>query len=287
MNVNFIGIGFPRCATSSIARHLSNHPEISMFSLKDTDYFSTLDKLNKYLGKYELSGIDGYYKLLKEDGVDFNKVVGEFCTQYAYDKKAMERIHKEFPNIKIIVVMRNPVDRFESHYNMIKLNNMQLISKEGKVLYTKDIEFNDFVKLFPDFVDIGKYDYHLTPIFKMFKNITMINYESFINNPKEVMEELYEYLEVDENFISHEINEVINPTSKSLINHKLMILISKTSITLKKLGLSKMIKYLKDTFLGKKFDELNNWKQVNKIKLNLEERKYLEEEYKDEHNKRE
>ncbi len=278
--IDFMGIGFPRCATSSITTHLSNHLEISMFSLKDTDYFSTLDKLNKYIGKYELNGIEGYYKILKEDGINFNKIVGEFCTQYAYDTKAMERINKHFPDIKIIVAIRNPVDRFESHYNMIKLNNMQLISKEGKILYTKNIEFKEFVKLFPNFVDIGRYDYHLKPIIKMFKNIKIINYEDFIKNPKEVMKDLYEYLEVDEGFISTEINEVINPTSKSLINHKLMIVISKTSITLKKLGLTKMIKYIKDTFIGKKFDELNNWKPTNKIKLSLIEREYLKEEYK-------
>ena len=59
--VDFIGIGAPRCGTTWIAKCLSEHPQICLSSVKETDFF----------GKYYRKGLS-YYK-------SFFRVLSRFC----------------------------------------------------------------------------------------------------------------------------------------------------------------------------------------------------------------
>ena len=110
LEIDFIGVGAQKSGTSWIYACLYEHPEICA-PIKEIHYFSRERNFKK--------GIEWYKNIFNT--CKKGQLKGEFSTTYLYDGKTPDRIKKEFPNTKIIISLRNPVDRAFSHYrNEIK-----------------------------------------------------------------------------------------------------------------------------------------------------------------------
>ena len=108
----FIGIGAPKAGTTWLANVLEDHPEICMSVQKEPDYFSY---------KYPGSSEEYYRSLFTCEGNP--RAVGEFSTGYLADPKAASRIANDLPEVKLIVVLRNPVAQIYSHYWHLQRQN--------------------------------------------------------------------------------------------------------------------------------------------------------------------
>ncbi len=180
-NIDFIGVGFSRCGTTWIAKCLQEHPEICTPEWKETHFFDFDYNYNK--------GLDFYKSFFKDcEG----KVTGEYCPEYIYEEKALQRIKKHFPNAKIIVSVRNPTDRAFSHFLYGKRKNK----------YAN--EFSELFKTDPrEVIDRSKYAEYITTAYKYFapKNVLIVVHDDYKNNPKEFIQNMYKFLEVDGEFI--------------------------------------------------------------------------------------
>jgi len=115
VNPDFLIIGAKKAGTTSLYRNLIHHPEVEPCLTKETDFF------NRYYSK----GINWYrshfpIKWFKQYAMNQgrNFITGEATPTYIYYPHAPKRIKKLIPNIKLIVILRNPVHRSFSHYNM-------------------------------------------------------------------------------------------------------------------------------------------------------------------------
>ena len=107
--VDFIGIGAQRSGTSWVYACLYEHPEICI-PIKEIHFFSR--------PRYE-NGTLWYEEHFATCGV--GKRCGEFSTSYLYSDVTAERIHKHYPEVKILAILRNPITRALSQYgNAIK-----------------------------------------------------------------------------------------------------------------------------------------------------------------------
>lgn len=103
---DFFGMGAQKSATTWISQVLSIHKDIFIPEKKEIHYFN--DNFYKPLSWYS-----GYFKRHRE------KIKGEITPAYAIlDPKTIELINKLMPEIKIIYLMRNPIDRAWSHAKM-------------------------------------------------------------------------------------------------------------------------------------------------------------------------
>jgi hypothetical protein len=102
---NFCIIGAMRSGTTSLARYLGAHPEIFMAPQKEVRYFDQ---------QYAL-GPEWYRSQFR--GVTSETAVGE-ATPYMHHATAMERMAEAVPDLRLIAILRNPVDRAYSHYWM-------------------------------------------------------------------------------------------------------------------------------------------------------------------------
>jgi len=100
----YIGIGAMKSATTWLSECLRYHPEIFISSPKEIHFFSiNYDKgMNWYLKHFNKSS--NY------------KSKGEFSVSYLSHPEASKRIKKNLGEIKLLVSLRNPVERFISHY---------------------------------------------------------------------------------------------------------------------------------------------------------------------------
>lgn len=111
---NFFIIGAPKCGTTSLARWLSEHPQIYFSPVKEPFYFAR-DIYQKFKTWEE-------YQNLFAGATDEHLAVGEGSTTYLYSEVAVSEIEKKFDQPKYIIMIRNPVLMVQS------LHQQQLIS---------------------------------------------------------------------------------------------------------------------------------------------------------------
>merc|ERR1712146_654512 len=112
MKPNFICIGVQKGGTSSLVKYLNSHPEIYMN--KEQHFFDR--KLSKgELNDEDIKNYENSFKTTKT-------IVGEKSPSYCYLRYAIDRIYNYDKNIKLIIILREPISRAFSQYNM-GLNN--------------------------------------------------------------------------------------------------------------------------------------------------------------------
>ena len=99
----FLIVGVPKAGTTSLAAYLSAHLEVFMTAEKELHYFDT-------------DGHDEDWYRAQFAGSEAARAVGEATPTYLYRERALKRMAALVPDAKLIVIMRNPVDRAYSHY---------------------------------------------------------------------------------------------------------------------------------------------------------------------------
>lgn len=276
--ISFIGIGGQRCATTWLYEMLKSHNEIDFPNEKEVHFFSY----------YYHFGYDWYESLFQKKK---SHNLGEFSTSYLYDIQAPERVKKYNEKMKILVVIRNPIDRLISHFrHEIELGNVDINNWD---LSLESLEKN------PTLFDYGLYWKYLSLWMSFFSRdqIFITLYDDILNDNKKVLKNIYNFLEVNEKFIPPQKGKIINASiiPKSISFNKKLNFVAKSMRSLKlgflvdqakKVGIkefsdntnSKIInykKYLNDsslkTIISKKYDDdikkLSDLVEKNLVKL--------------------
>ena len=194
--LDFIGIGVQRAATTWVFRCLEEHPQVRgafVSNDKELNFFNH----NYYKGYY-------WYHAQFEFGSWKN---GEFSVLYFHDKSVPERIYNYSPEIRLILCLRNPVDRaFSHHLHEIMRNRLP------KHLYN----FSKALLYNPSYIELGRYATHLEHYLKFFSlsQIHVILYDDIISSPATVMQNLFRFLEVDDTFSPSLLEKKVNISHK-------------------------------------------------------------------------
>jgi hypothetical protein len=103
---DFIIIGAQKGGTTSLYRYLTEHPDVAGASKKEVHFFDRQYK----------RGMSWYLSHFPERGAA--AVVGEASPNYLFHPEVPARIRRDVPNAKLIALLRNPVDRAYSQYQM-------------------------------------------------------------------------------------------------------------------------------------------------------------------------
>lgn len=191
-NVDFIGIGAQRTGTSWTYTCLYEHPEICA-PIKEIHFFSR--------PRYE-QGLPWYEDHFKKCGKD--QKVGEFSTSYLYSNVSAERIHGAYPDVKIIAILRNPVDRAFSQYgNAVK---------GGEI--PESMTFEEYYETDITVCAQGLYTEQLARYYSLFKpeQILVLIHEDAKKDPEAFIQKIYAFLGVDPSFVPSMLHETINTT---------------------------------------------------------------------------
>jgi hypothetical protein len=102
---DYIIIGAQRAGTTSMYRYLSDHPNVGAAYRKEVHYF------DRYFGK----GWDWYLAHFPVRGAF--PIVGEASPYYLFHPEVPRRLKDVLPDTKFLVLLRNPIDRAQSHYH--------------------------------------------------------------------------------------------------------------------------------------------------------------------------
>jgi len=111
---NFIIVGAMKAGTTSLSSYLSKHPQVIPSITKEIHFFDG--------GKNPQVDIfakgEKWYRahFPKKNEIKFNTKVFEATPAYLFNPDSPKRILKTIPNVKIIILLRNPTERAISHY---------------------------------------------------------------------------------------------------------------------------------------------------------------------------
>jgi hypothetical protein len=117
---NLFIAGAPRCGTSSLHSYLQGIPGIFMSRIKEPNYFSRVVIGDRHPMVKAIRNQARYLRLF--DGAGDAKVIGEATPFYLEDPEAPGLIRDKVPDAKVILSLRDPVERLFSHYHMMRNN---------------------------------------------------------------------------------------------------------------------------------------------------------------------
>ncbi|MEN8238962.1 MAG: sulfotransferase domain-containing protein [Actinomycetota bacterium] len=111
---DFVILGGQRCGTSSMYKYLSRHPQIVPSLRKETEYFTiNYDKGEEwYRAHFPLRIRRRSAQLRGKRQFSF-----EATPDYLFDPRAPQRLTETLPGAKLVVMLRDPVERAFSHYH--------------------------------------------------------------------------------------------------------------------------------------------------------------------------
>lgn len=209
---NFFIVGAPKCGTTSLYRYLESHPQVYMSIPKEVNYFSksALEKQGLYYSDYKVQNEKEYLSLFKE-ATEIHQAVGEASVSYLFYPEVARCIYAFNANSKIVIVLRNPVDRAWSHYLMDK--RLGLVRKSFMQIFSSNEE-EDRLN-FQQYFLLGNYSSQLEVYFNIFgkENIKVFFTEDLKNNRNALKEELMLFLGISDFYIQEasEHNKYKNP----------------------------------------------------------------------------
>ena len=200
MKPNFLVIGAPRSGTTWISRSIMQHPSIFVPRAKEIHYFDA--NYSQGSDFYE----ENFHPIADESAI------GEVTPDYLASEECPSRIRRDLGEIKLIVSLRNPVDRLYSRY----------WNTEGKFTKRTGKTFEQRIEEVPSWVSEGYYDIHLERYFSYFSrtNILVLLYDELEIAPAEFLRKIFRFLGVDEDFVPDTVAHKMNAAGAKPWNAK-------------------------------------------------------------------
>ena len=142
---NFLFIGPDKSGSTWLQARLSSHPQVFLPAAKDTFFF----------GAEYGRGVDWYSAHFAKAGPE-HLVVGEICHDYLFDARAAGRIRELVPDARLMVCLREPVERAFSQYLNMRRNGWDMGT------------FGEAIQARPEIVDNSRYGKHLAAYYGLF-----------------------------------------------------------------------------------------------------------------------
>ena len=204
---NFFLVGAPRAGTTSLWHYLRDHPEIHMpsgLAGKEPSFFCDLTP--PWATAYRT--YEQYLTLFNRAGRC--KVVGDASTNYLIAPESAGRIHERYPDSRIVVILRNPVQRAYSVYRFLCFWGLESATTFEKALAleearTANDDFRQRMQLLFyafQYVRSSLYSAQLERYLSLFprERVMIVLYDDLKKDAVATTRSLYRFLQVDEDY---------------------------------------------------------------------------------------
>lgn len=243
MKPNLFVVGAAKSGTSTLHAILNTHPDIYMSPIKEPHFFSKDINPGRFYGNFRnANNFDAedyfgndllmplhaafirdekqYLALFRE--TTGQKYRGEASPSYLFSKMAPQEIVSFCKDAKIIIILRDPVERIISHYQMDVMDGMQkeINIYEGVMQDYKQKEKGWGISHL--YVELSQYKDQVQQYLKLFgpSNVLLLDFDLLKSNPEKLFEKISIFLEIPDNFDLEDLqkNETIVPKTKLVKN---------------------------------------------------------------------
>jgi hypothetical protein len=210
--------GAQKAGTTALADYLREHPQIHIPSKKELHFFDDEEQL---WPDPDLETLHDNFRDAKP-----GQLWGDATPITMYWERCAERIWRYNPSIRMIVVLRNPIERAYSHWSMERRRGQETLSFLEAIQLEADrartaLPLQDRVH---SYVDRGRYSEQIRRLWRWFgkTNILILKQEDLSTNPQSTLNKVYEFLSIDRHVIEEtiiankgEYTEPIESTTRS------------------------------------------------------------------------
>lgn len=205
---DFLVIGAAKSGTSALYYQLAAHPEIFMSPVKEPNFFALRNLGANFKGpgdgdtinRRSVTTPEDYQRLFSRRAGE--RVAGEASTLYLYSPQAPAEIRRLHPGMKLIAVLRNPVDRAFSSYRHLVRDGRETETFAGGLAAEESRIAAGWSHIW-HYTKVGFYGRQLLRYREMFpaEQLAVFTYDRFCERPQAVLREIFELLGVDPGFV--------------------------------------------------------------------------------------
>lgn len=223
---DFLVIGAPKAGTTALHAALARHPDLYMSPVKEPKYFLTD-------GPPPVRGGPGDVQTYREhvwrqedyealfDAAPAGALRGESTPFYLYDRGAQRRIRAQIPQARLIVLVRDPVERAHSNWTHLWSAGREPVGDFVRACAEEDRRVAAGWSAFWHYLRLGKYGEQLEDLFGLFPKdqVLIIRYRSLIEEPALVLDDISAFLGVRQGLISEIPRENVTAHPERSVTH--------------------------------------------------------------------
>lgn len=247
---DFLIIGAAKSGTTTLYEYLRNHPQV--YSSEDTNLPFRVKEPNFFGDNNNYrQGLELYSSLFA--GAKSDQICGEASTDYAkwpLFPECAKRIYEAIPKVKLIYIMRNPVERAFSHYVHLSSRTQKFEGFEGS--------FEDYMLKTSVCLDTSKYILQIEQYLKFFpkESFLFLLTEDLKNNPSQSLRQVCQFLNIDHDINLTQTGQIVANQAQTDLEGKLR---TKIMEPFKKLpGISLITKNIPDHWRDKVYKFISN-----------------------------
>jgi len=203
---DFIIVGAQKCGTSSLYRYLNEHPTVAPAAGKEVHYFDWhFHRGPRWYRAHFPTVLDRELFRLRTGQ---RLVTGEASPYYLFHPHAPKRVKAMLPDVKLIVLLRDPVERtFSAYHHQVRrgsepLSFVEAIEREPERLageierLTRDETYRSFTHRHHSYLARGVYVDQLEAWFREFprEQLLVIRSEDFFDDPATIFMAVLDFL---------------------------------------------------------------------------------------------
>lgn len=213
---NFLIVGAGKCGTTSLYYYLKQHPEIYMGPVKEPHFLicNSLEFPHRGVG-------DGFFdtSLIVKDFREYKRLfsgiknetrIGEASTGYLYYyETAIPQIKRILGGVRIIMVLRNPIDRAYSAYLHASRDGRESLSFEDGLRQEEKRIKSNWIPLW-HYTSCGFYYKQVQAYLENFSQVKVCLFDDLKEDTMGLLKDVYNFLDVDSTFVPNNLGKVYN-----------------------------------------------------------------------------
>jgi hypothetical protein len=200
---NFIIVGAAKSGTTSLHYYLKQHPDIYLPAKKELHYFAWEHMLRFSCGPGDRDILAHVCQTREEyesaySDIHGESAVGEVSPSYLYFAEVSNQIKEELSDTKIIIVLRNPIEKAFSQYMHLVRDNREVLQFYDALMAEKERISQGWAAIWR-YAESSLYCYRLQKYLDVFgdRHVRIFLYDDLARSPERLMRELLEFIEVD------------------------------------------------------------------------------------------
>jgi hypothetical protein len=224
---DFFIIGAPKAGTTALHAALAAHPGLFMSTVKEPKFFLTDGPPPTRSGGP--GDVQTYrehiwrrpdYEALFDDAPP-GTLRGESTPFYLYRQDAQERIRALIPDAKLIVILRDPVERAHSNWTHLWSAGLDPVGDFLRACAEEDARIADGWADFWHYTRLGRYGEQLENLFLRFprEQVFLLRYRALIDAPAQTLDDICEFLGVHPGIIGHVPKQNVTAQPERSLTH--------------------------------------------------------------------
>jgi hypothetical protein len=209
---DFLVIGAPKAGSTAVHEALVQHPQLFLSTPKEPKHFltdGTRPRRSSHRGPGDAHSArewvwqrERYERLF--DAAPPGTLRGESTPFYLWDKAAHVRIQRAVPDVKLIAIIRDPVDRAYSNWTHLWCDGLEYEEDFVTACREEPTRIAAGYAPFWRYLELGKYGEQFEHLFRVFarEQVHVLRYKDFVDEPAKSIDSICEFLGVEPGLVS-------------------------------------------------------------------------------------